>query len=79
MPMDFSELEHEIKQAFPTAEIKLVDLVGDQNHYSLHIKSDTFVGKSRIQQHKMVYEALGEKMGGVLHALQLKTAPLNNE
>lgn len=75
--MDVDELKQALHNAFPNAEITLTDLVGDQDHYSVHIISDTFAGKTRIQQHKMVYQALGDKMGGVLHALQLKTSTPN--
>lgn len=74
MPMEQTEIESLIKKSIPDAEIIITDLAGDNNHFSAHIISSHFQGKSRIQQHKMVYEALGEKMGGVLHALSVKTS-----
>jgi stress-induced morphogen len=63
-----------IKDRFPDAEIRIEDLAGDGNHYSATVVSEAFRGKSRIQQHQMVYDALKGHMGGVLHALALKTA-----
>lgn len=74
MPMSAAEIEGMIKSALPDAEVEIRDLAGDGDHYAAHVVSPTFAGKSRVQQHKMVYEALGGKMGGVLHALQLTTA-----
>ena len=74
MAMDRTTLESLVKSAFPKAEITLTDLAGDNDHWSLEIADASFAGKSRVVQHKMVYEALGEKMGGALHALQLKTS-----
>lgn len=73
MPIDQKTLEKLITHTFPDAEIKLTDMAGDDDHWALEIKSATFIGKSRINQHKMVYQALQGKMGGQLHALQLKT------
>ena len=74
MPMEQSEIERLIKASLPDAEVEITDLAGDNNHFSAHVTSSTFEGKSRIQQHKMVYDALGDKMGGILHALALKTS-----
>ncbi|MGV2495224.1 BolA family protein [Pelagerythrobacter aerophilus] len=73
MPMSAAEIEGMIKSALPDAEVEIRDLAGDGDHYAAHVVSPVFAGKSRVQQHKMVYEALGGKMGGVLHALQLTT------
>ena len=73
MPMSAAEIEGMIKSALPDAEVEIRDLAGDGDHYAAHVVSPTFAGKSRVQQHKMVYEALGGKMDGVLHALQLTT------
>ena len=74
MAMDLKEIERYIKEALPDALIEIQDLAGDNNHYSATITSAKFAGKSKIQQHKMVYDALGDKMGGILHALALKTS-----
>lgn len=74
MPMAASEIEHLIKAKFPDALIKLTDLAGDNDHWEAHVVSTAFTGKSRVQQHQMVYEALGGRMGGVLHALKLTTS-----
>jgi stress-induced morphogen len=63
-----------IKDRFPDAEIQIEDLAGDGDHYAASIVSEAFRGKSRVQQHQMVYDALQGNMGGVLHALALKTA-----
>lgn len=73
MGMTPLEIETFIKTAFPDAEMKLVDLAGDNDHYELTVISEQFRGKSRVQQHQMVYNALKGNMGGVLHALALKT------
>ena len=62
-----------IKKAIPDAEIVIKDLVGDDNHYSATIKSKLFSGKTKIEQHKLVYKALNGKMGNELHALELNT------
>ena len=75
MPMQADEIESLIKDAMPQAEVTIRDLAGDGDHYAAHVVAPEFAGKSRVQQHKMVYEALGGKMGGVLHALQLTTEP----
>ena len=74
MPMEQVEIEKLIKASMPDAQIEIIDLAGDNNHFSAHVISSAFEGKSRIQQHKMVYDALGDKMGGILHALALKTS-----
>ena len=72
--MAAADIERLIKERFPDAEIQIEDLAGDGNHYSASVVSEDFRGKSRVQQHQMVYEALQGNMGGVLHALALKTA-----
>lgn len=74
MAMDAHEIEHLIKAKFPTADVEIRDLAGDGNHYAAHVVATEFKGKSRVQQHKLVYDALGDRMGGVLHALALTTA-----
>ena len=74
MPMDASEIERLIKKSLPDAEITIKDLAGDGDHYSAIIVSESFRGKSRVQQHQMVYEALEGNMGGALHALALQTS-----
>ena len=74
MPMEQIEIEKLIKASLPDAEVEIIDLAGDNNHFSAHVISAAFEGKSRIQQHKMVYDALGDKMGGILHALSVKTS-----
>jgi stress-induced morphogen len=74
MPMPAAEIERLIKAQFPDARIELKDLAGDNDHWAAHVVSAAFKGKSRVQQHQMVYDALGGRMGGVLHALQLTTA-----
>ena len=74
MPMDASEIERMIKAALPDAEVTIKDLAGDGDHYAAHVVSSAFDGKTRVQQHQMVYEALGGRMGDVLHALALTTA-----
>jgi stress-induced morphogen len=73
--MDRSEIEELIKAKFPDAKIVIQDLAGDGDHYAARVESQAFKGKSRVQQHQMVYDALGGRMGDVLHALQLTTAP----
>lgn len=74
MPMDAHDIERLIKDKFPDATIDIKDLAGDGDHFAAHVVSAAFVGKSRVAQHQMVYEALGGRMGGVLHALALTTA-----
>lgn len=74
MAMTASEIEKLIREAFPDAEVTITDLAGDNDHYAAMVISSAFKGKSRVQQHQMVYEALKGRMGGVLHALSLQTA-----
>ena len=74
MAMDAAEIERLIKSKFPDAQIVIRDLAGDGDHYAAHVVSSAFKGKTRVQQHQMVYEALGGRMGGALHALALTTA-----
>ena len=73
MGLKLEEIKSLIKSAMPDAEITIEDLAGDDNHYSATIKSKIFTGKSRIEQHKLVYKALNGKMGNELHALALNT------
>ena len=73
MAMDLKEIEVLIKEALPDAKIEIQDLAGDQNHYSATITSAFFKGKSKIEQHKMVYNSLKGRMGNELHALAIKT------
>lgn len=73
MAMDATEIERLIKAAFPDAEIAIKDLAGDGDHFAARVVSAAFTGKTRVQQHQMVYEALGGRMGGTLHALALTT------
>ena len=74
MAMPAAEIEALIKAALPDAEVVIEDLAGDGDHDLARVSSAAFAGKSRIQQHKMVDEALGGRMGGELHALQLTTS-----
>ncbi len=74
MPMSANEIEHLIKAKIPDAEVEIKDLAGDGDHFSAHVVSATFAGKSRVEQHQIVYDALGGRMGGELHALALTTA-----
>lgn len=74
MPMAAVDIERMIKEALPDAEIEIRDLAGDGDHYAATVISEAFRGKSRVQQHKMVYDALSGNMGGVLHALALQTS-----
>jgi stress-induced morphogen len=74
MPMDAKEIETLIRAKFPDATVEIKDLAGDGDHYAATVTASAFAGKSRVQQHQMVYEALGGRMGGVLHALALTTA-----
>jgi len=77
MPMDAGEIEKMIKEALPDAQVTIKDLAGDGDHYAATVISEAFRGKSRVQQHQMVYAALQGRMGGVLHALALQTAAPN--
>lgn len=74
MPMSADEITRLITEALPGSEVELRDLAGDDDHWAAKVTAPQFVGKNRVQQHKLVYEALGGRMGGVLHALQLTTA-----
>ena len=74
MPMSASDIEKMIKQAIPDAKVKITDLAGDGDHYSAEVVSEGFRGKTRVQQHQMIYQALKGNMGGVLHALALQTS-----
>ncbi len=76
MAMSATEIELLIKEHLPDSEITIQDLRGDGDHYSAHIKSKRFSGKTKIQQHQMVYSALKGKMGEQLHALAIKTSTL---
>ncbi|MEQ9124681.1 MAG: BolA family transcriptional regulator [Alphaproteobacteria bacterium] len=74
MAMDAREIEELIKSAMPDATVEIRDLAGDGDHYAAHITSAAFKGKTRVQQHQLVYAALQGRMGGELHALALQTA-----
>jgi stress-induced morphogen len=73
MAMDASEIERLIKAGIPDAQVTIRDLAGDGDHYAATVISSSFKGKSRVQQHQLVYQALKGQMGGVLHALALQT------
>ena len=73
MAMNAQEIESLIRAALPDAKITIEDLRGDGDHYAAHVISEAFRGKSRVEQHQMVYGALQGRMGGVLHALALQT------
>jgi len=77
MAMAAAEIEALIRAALPDATVEIRDLAGDGDHYAAHVVSPAFTGMSRIAQHKLVYNALGGRMGGELHALQLTTAAPN--
>lgn len=79
MPIEKSALAALIRSGFPDATVTIEDLAGDGDHYRAVIVSEAFRGKSRIQQHQMVYQALGERMGGELHALALSTSAPTTE
>ncbi|MBB1247989.1 MULTISPECIES: BolA/IbaG family iron-sulfur metabolism protein [unclassified Rhizobium] len=74
MPMNPGDIEDMIKEGIPGARVVIRDLAGDGDHYAAEVVAEAFRGKSRVQQHKMVYDALQGKMGGVLHALALQTS-----
>jgi stress-induced morphogen len=74
MPMDPMEIETLIKASIPDAQVTIEDLRGDGDHYAAYVVSDAFKGKSRVQQHQMVYQALQGRMGTELHALALQTS-----
>ncbi|MDA0306252.1 MAG: BolA family transcriptional regulator [Proteobacteria bacterium] len=73
MAMEAAEIEKLIKEGIPDAEVMINDLKGDGDHYAAHVISAEFAGKSRVQQHQMVYKALQGRMGNELHALALQT------
>ena len=73
MSLKVNEIINLIKKSIPDAEINIKDLAGDENNYSATIKSKVFIGKTKIEQHKLVYKALNGKMGNELHALALNT------
>ena len=74
MAMDAAEIERLIKVAMPDAQVRIEDLAGDGDHYAAYITSSAFKGKSRVQQHQLVYRALQGRVGGELHALALQTS-----
>ena len=74
MPMNASQIEKLIKDALPNATVTIRDLAGDGDHYAAEVVCEAFRGKSRVQQHQMIYEALKGNMGGALHALALQTS-----
>jgi stress-induced morphogen len=74
MPMAAAEIEALIRAGIPDATVELTDLAGDDNHWAARVVSPSFAGLPRVKQHQAVYAALGGRMGGVLHALQLTTA-----
>jgi stress-induced morphogen len=74
MPMDSRDIESLIRAALPDAVVEIKDLAGDGDHYAATVTSTSFKGKSRVQQHQMVYSALQGRMGGALHALALTTS-----
>ncbi|HYM31399.1 MAG TPA: BolA family transcriptional regulator [Candidatus Cybelea sp.] len=75
MPMNAADIERLIKEKLPDARVEIQDLRGDGDHYAAHVVSAAFKGKSRVQQHQLVYQALRGNMGGALHALALQTSP----
>ena len=75
MPMTPDQLEADLREAFPDAEIQLQDLAGDGDHWRARIVSSAFAGLNRVRQHQLVYAALKGKVGGELHALALETSP----
>ncbi len=74
MAMDATEIERLIRQGIPDADVRLEDMRGDGDHYAAHVTSPAFKGKTRVQQHQMVYQALQGNMGDALHALAIQTA-----
>ena len=74
MPMNASDIERMIKDAIPDAKVTIRDLAGDGDHYAAEVVAESFRGKSRVQQHQLVYDALKGNMGGALHALALQTS-----
>ena len=74
MPMPADEIEALIRAGIPDARVEITDLAGDGDHYAARVVAESFRGVPRVKQHQRVYEALGGRMGGALHALQLSTA-----
>ncbi len=74
MPIDANTIEQLMLKAIPDANIRIDDLRGDGDHYAAYVESASFAGKSRVEQHKMVFDALQDKVGGELHALALQTS-----
>jgi stress-induced morphogen len=74
MPMSATDIERLIREKLPDAQVSIRDLAGDGDHYAAQVVSEAFRGKTRVQQHQMVYEALAGNMGGALHALALQTS-----
>jgi len=74
MPMAANDITRMIKEAIPDAKVTIRDLAGDGDHFAAEVVAESFRGKSRVQQHQMVYDALKGNMGGVLHALALQTS-----
>ncbi len=74
MPMAAEEIARLIREAMPDAAVEITDLAGDGDHFAARVVSESFRGLPRVKQHQRVYEALGGRMGGALHALQLSTA-----
>jgi stress-induced morphogen len=75
MPMAAADIETAIQAALPGAVVEITDLAGDGDHYAARVTARQFAGLPRVKQHQLVYNALGGRMGGVLHALQLTTIP----
>jgi len=75
MPMAAEDIESAIREALPGAVIEITDLAGDGDHYAAKVTAPQFTGLPRVKQHQLVYNALGGRMGGVLHALKLTTIP----
>ena len=73
MPMAAQDIVRLIQEGIPGAQVEIEDLAGDGDHYAATVVASAFAGKSKVQQHQMVYSALGGRMGGVLHALKLTT------
>jgi stress-induced morphogen len=74
MAIEASEIERLIKQGIPDARVEIFPLADDNDHFAARVISSEFAGKSKLQQHQLVYKALGQTMGGTLHALQLQTS-----
>ncbi len=77
MAMAADDIAELIRQAIPDAQVEITDLAGDGDHYAARVSSESFRGLSRVRQHQAVYAALGDRMGGALHALQLTTSVPN--